>query len=179
EHAVAAELALRHHALALLEQVGEDALVDDRHVLRGVGDDELDRDAVALALDAAGHDHSADAERAALRHFPRLDLRRREEEHQILVEGREHEGGGRAERRQAPDDHRDALVPGLHRTRSSALRLRRASRISSAATSTSVTPYEPQTYRPYPPIARKLSRLPQLMRRPSRTSPPTPFRPRA
>ena len=43
EHAVGAELALRDHALAFLEQVGKDAGVDDRDRLRGVGHDEAHR----------------------------------------------------------------------------------------------------------------------------------------
>jgi hypothetical protein len=67
EDAVAFELALRDHAFAFLEQVGQDAAVFDRDHLGGVGDREAHRHAVGLALDAAGLDQAAQAEGAVLR----------------------------------------------------------------------------------------------------------------
>jgi hypothetical protein len=48
EQAVFAQLALGNDAFALLEQVGQDALVGDGNVLGGVGDDEAHRQAVGL-----------------------------------------------------------------------------------------------------------------------------------
>ena len=156
EHAVGPELALRHDALALAEEVGQDAAIDDRHALRGVGDDELHRDAVGLALDAALLDQPADAEGAALRRFVRRDLRGREEEHQVLLERVQHERRRDAERRDAGGDQRKTLMPRLHwlahlrprmaaQARQNALFLRRRPARPRATISPSVTPYEPQT----------------------------------
>src|SRR5207249_2181314 len=60
EHAVGAELSLRDHALAFAEQVRQLAAVSHAHALCRVGHRELDVD--ALALQAAGDHHAADAE---------------------------------------------------------------------------------------------------------------------
>jgi hypothetical protein len=71
--AVLAELALRDDALSLAEEVRQDALVGDGHVLVGVGDDEAQGHAVGLALQRSLLDHAADAEAlapAALRRRP-------------------------------------------------------------------------------------------------------------
>ena len=84
EHAVGAERALRDHALALLEQVGQDAGVDDRDASARCRSRRSARRPRPLALDAARLDQAADAERAALRRFVRRDLGRREEEHEVL-----------------------------------------------------------------------------------------------
>src|SRR5205807_2249631 len=84
EDAVPAELALRHHSLALAKQIGQDPAINHRHVLSRVGDDELNGEPVRLALQGAGHHQSADTERTSLRYFFRFDLRGREKEYEIL-----------------------------------------------------------------------------------------------
>ena len=48
--AVGAELPLRHHALALAEEVGQRAAVADRDRLGGIGDAEMHRHPGGLAL---------------------------------------------------------------------------------------------------------------------------------
>ena len=112
EHAVGAHLALRDHALALLEQVGQDAAVGHGHGLRGVGDDEVHVGAVAL--DAAFLHQAADAERAVQRRLVRGHLRRRIEEHQVALERVEHQRGGHADGGDDAADQRQPLVAGLH-----------------------------------------------------------------
>jgi len=149
EDAVAAELALCHHSFPFAEQIGQDPAIDYRHILRRVGDDELNGEAVRLALQGAGHHQSADAERAPMRHLFRFDLRGREEKYEILPERGEHEGGSHAEGNEAARDHRQPFLPGLHRSpcvavpwrrrRARALRLRNASSAISAITRPSVT----------------------------------------
>ena len=67
EDAVGAELALRDHALALLEEVGKDAGEDHGNRLRGVGHAEAHGERVLVARHAARLDQPADAERAVLR----------------------------------------------------------------------------------------------------------------
>ena len=98
-----AELALRDHALAFLEQVGQDAGVDDRDRLRGVGDDEAAPSAVWLALDAARLRPGRRCGRRVLRRLVRRDLRRREEEHQVALERVQHQRRGDAERGDAAE----------------------------------------------------------------------------
>src|SRR5205807_5149607 len=71
EYAVGAKLPLRDYALALPKQVRQLTAVSHAHALCRVGHRELHVD--ALALQAAGDHHAADAEAAP--------LRRRSEEH--------------------------------------------------------------------------------------------------
>ena len=60
EDAVGAERALGDHALALAEQVGQDAAIDHRHRLLEVGDDEAHL--LPVLLHAALLDQAADAQ---------------------------------------------------------------------------------------------------------------------
>src|SRR6266850_111238 len=112
EHAVRAELPLRHDPFAFAEQIRQLAAVDHRHRLRRVGDDEAHFH--PCALHAPRHHHAADAESAPHRRLVRRHLRRREEEHQVLVERRQHQGRGDAERHHAERDPRHALMPWFH-----------------------------------------------------------------
>src|SRR5439155_24264830 len=151
EGSVRIERPLRDHPLALLEKVGQQAGVGNRNGLRGIGDAKAHGQAVRLAGQTAGLDQSADAKRPALRCFVRRDLRRREKEYEIGAKGVEHQCGGHRERGQAADDPTQAPRPRLHRARSSARAARRAlesrtrTATISAASSTAVSPYEPQT----------------------------------
>jgi hypothetical protein len=64
EQAIGAHLAFRDHAFTFLEQIGKDALVDDRHRLGGIGHDKPHRQTVRIALHAAIFHQSADTESA-------------------------------------------------------------------------------------------------------------------
>ncbi len=122
EHAVL-QLALGHHAFALLEQVGQDALVAHRHGLGGVGDDEAHLD--AIALDRAFLHQPAEAEGAVGRRFLRRDLRRRIEEDQVALEGVEHQRGAHAHRDEHAAGDGQALVTRFHVSTPENVRARR------------------------------------------------------
>ena len=87
------QLALRHHALAFLEQVGQDALKVHRHALGRVGHHEVH--CHAGALDATGHHQTAQTEGAVDRRLFGLDLCGGEKEHQIALEGVQDQRGSR------------------------------------------------------------------------------------
>ena len=91
-----------------------DAGVGDGEFLRRVGDDELHGEAIGLALQAAVLDQAADAEGLALRRLPCGDLRRREEKHQVALEGVEHQRGGDAEYGKCPADEGEAFMAWFH-----------------------------------------------------------------
>jgi hypothetical protein len=135
EHAVCAQLPLRNHALALAEQVRQRAAVDHGDGFRRVGDHEAHLH--AFALHAALLHHAADAESAPLRRLVGGDLRGREEEHQVLLEGGEHQRRGDAQRREAGRDGDETLVTRFHVV---LLRARRARSQISSAMASAITP---------------------------------------
>ena len=156
KHSVGADLALSHAAAAFLEQIGQDAGIDDRNAVDGIGDREVRGQSVCAAPEAALFDEAADAEAPRDGRFARDDLRRAEEEHQILVERAEREPNRRGQAAQSQDDKRDPLVTWFHVCTcrasnavalvSSRRALRRRSRRStSPPMATSVSAYEPHT----------------------------------
>src|SRR5690606_7397629 len=65
EHAVLVQAAIGHHARILLEQVGQHAVVDHRHLGLVVGDHETHLERAGRALHAARLDHAAELEALA------------------------------------------------------------------------------------------------------------------
>src|SRR5581483_2820785 len=114
EYAVWAQLALRHHAFALLEQVGKDTGIAYGRTVRGVRYHELHRQAIGLSCEAAGLHQAAQAERATLWGFMRSDLGRAVKENEVALKGVENQRGGTAQRHQARDDQCQSLVTRLH-----------------------------------------------------------------
>ena len=114
KHAVGTELALGHDALALLEQVGQHTLVLHRYLAPRVGHDETDCHAVGQALDRSFLHQASDTEALALGHLARRDIGRAEIEHQILLEGRQHQNRSHGQHPQTAPHQSQSLMSRFH-----------------------------------------------------------------
>src|SRR5207249_8131498 len=94
---VGADLALSDTAAAFFEQIGQDPVVDDRNTVDGIGDGEVRGQSVCGTSKAAAFDEAAETEASCNGRVAGDDLRRTEEENQILVERAEHQRGRRGQ----------------------------------------------------------------------------------
>ena len=91
EYVVGLQLALCNHAFSFLEKIGKDALVDYRHGFGRIGDIEVHRQSIGLALQTANFNQTADTEVAALRRFLVVYLGRREIQADVVFQCVQHE----------------------------------------------------------------------------------------
>ena len=109
EHAVAGETALGDDALALAEQVRQQAAVAHLHLVRLVGQREADRAVAGRAVDAARHHQPAEPEALVGHDLPGRDVGWRDEERDAVRE-RQHDQPGRAAEQHQRGDHQQQAL---------------------------------------------------------------------
>src|ERR1051325_150545 len=82
---VGANMSLRDAAFAFLKQVGKNSFVDNRNALGCVSNREADGQTVAVALQRSVLHQPTNAKSFVNLRLPGCDLRRTEEEHQIVL----------------------------------------------------------------------------------------------
>src|ERR1051325_2213700 len=90
---VGANMSLRDAAFAFLKQVGKNSFEATRIVWGWSGNHDADGQTVAVALQRSVLHQPTNAKSFVNRRLPGCDLRRTEEEHQIVLKGAEHECG--------------------------------------------------------------------------------------
>jgi hypothetical protein len=113
--AIGTYLSLRDTSTAFLEQVGQDAGVNDWDLVHRVGDGEVRDQSVSAAAKTPRFNEATDAKAPHSRGFARRDLRRAEEEHQVVVESAKSQADGRDNGAKAKDHQRNPFVAWLHR----------------------------------------------------------------
>jgi hypothetical protein len=109
EDPVLAQLALRHDALPLAEQVRQHAAIGDAHLARGVGDGEADL-TIGAARDAAVDHEPAKAEAAAPVDLAARDIAGRDEEGDVVAQRGQGQRRGTADQPQHDDDQGQTLL---------------------------------------------------------------------
>jgi hypothetical protein len=133
DEAVTVHPATRDDALALAEQVRQDAGVAHRTLLRVIGQDEVDFHAAWLARQAAILHQAADADGAGTWRFAGVHLRGAVVIEQVLVEGLQCKGGGDADAGHDGNDGDHALLSRCHDDLSRASSLRRRAAVWASA----------------------------------------------
>src|SRR5258706_16478550 len=114
ENSFRCNLALRYTAASFFEKVGQNAFVNNRNCIRGVGDGEANRQAIVVTFEAAVLDQSTDAKRLAHWRFFGRNLRRTKKENQIVLERSQHQPRCQAQCRETTTDKDDSLVTTFH-----------------------------------------------------------------
>jgi hypothetical protein len=110
EHAILAQHALRDDALALAEQVRQQAVVAHLHDVRLVGQRELDEAVSAAALHAALDHEATETKAPVLVDLAGGDVGGRGEERDAIGERHQHQGRGAAEQQQGHYQQDQALT---------------------------------------------------------------------
>ena len=109
EHAVLAEHALCDDPLPLTEQIRQNALVADRHLVRPIGQAELHHAVAGTPLDAAVDHQATEAKALVGIDLAGRDVARRDEERDAVAKRGQHETA-RATQQQKRDDHQNQAL---------------------------------------------------------------------
>ena len=87
ESVISLQLAMHDYALALLEQIRQDAFIENPYRLKGIAYIEVHRQSIPLALDTAFHYQAANTEVSPLRRFLVIDLSGGEIKTDVILQG--------------------------------------------------------------------------------------------